>query len=63
MFTTSSGNINYVKWAFLAAVIDSTCIATTDNTSRSIRLNSSKQPHKPDYTSPLNILAISLYLC
>lgn len=44
----SSGNINSFKCYFLAVVIASTYIATTDKTSKSIRLNSSKQPHNPD---------------
>jgi len=46
--TVSSGNKNYFKCYFFAVQIASTYIATTESTSNSILLNSSKQPHKPD---------------
>lgn len=46
--TVSSGNENSFKCYFLAVVMDSTYMATTDKTSKSIRLNSSKHPHNPD---------------
>lgn len=63
IFSDSSGNINSVWPDFFADVIDSTYIATTDNTSKSILLNSSKQPHRPDWHNPLNIFAMSVNLC
>lgn len=45
---TSSGNINSLRCYFFAVVMASTYIATTESTSKSILLNSSKQPHNPD---------------
>ena len=35
-------------------------IEIADNCSSNKRLNSSKQPHAPDFTKPINILPIAL---
>lgn len=45
----------------LASRISSNYCAITDSTSTSMRLNSSRQLHAPDYTSPEKSLAIILY--
>lgn len=45
-------NINLGAWASLAAFIVMICCATTDKTSTSIRLNSSKQHQLPDWANP-----------
>ena len=51
-------NTNVVNFAEMALWMSSTCCATTDNTSRSMRLNSSKHAHAPDDASPLKNLPI-----
>jgi hypothetical protein len=47
ILSASSGNMKSGAPLFFALVILSTYIATTDKTSKSILLNSSKQPHNP----------------
>ena len=58
---TSPGKVNDLAFDFLAFCTASTCCATTDSTSSSMRLNSSKQPHAPLCARPLKILAQSVY--
>ena len=50
--TSPSVKTNCVLCSFLAASTMAICCAATDNTGRSIRLNSSKQPHDPDCARP-----------
>ena len=56
----SPGNVNVDAPTRLPFVIASTCCATTESTGSSMRLNSSKQPHKPAWHNPLKILAMSV---
>ena len=56
MLTTSpSVNMNSDFLSFLHINTTYICCAATDNTGSSIRLNSSKQPHEPDWARPLYI--------
>ena len=47
-----SVKINDVFLSFLHRSTMAICWAATDNTGNSIRLNSSKQPHEPDWAKP-----------
>ena len=46
-------NSNVSTWSWTALWMDKICCATTDNTSNSILLNSSKQAHAPELANPL----------
>ena len=50
-----SVNVNDFLSSRIDASTEPTCCATTESTSRSMRLNSSKQPQQPDCASPLKI--------
>ena len=52
--------LNFCTLARLAFWIVSTCCATTESTSSSMRLNSSKQAQAPAAARPLNILAMAM---
>lgn len=54
---SNAKDVNLSGWySFRAFNIELIYWATTDSTSTSIRLNSSKHPHPPVYISPENIL-------
>jgi len=55
-FNSVSSNISVFFPACIARWIVSICCATTDRTSRSIRLNSSKQDHAPVLANPCGII-------
>jgi len=57
----SSINKNLVLFSFNASNTHDTYEETTDKTSIEILLNSSKQPHAPDYDNPMNIYAITSF--
>ena len=66
MSTTSpSVKMNWVLRSFLQLRTIAICCAATDNTGRSIRLNSSKQPHAPDWARPggkTRIIHMNIYI-
>lgn len=49
-----SVKMNCVFLSFLHSNTMAICWAATDNTGNSILLNSSKQPHDPDWANPIN---------
>lgn len=48
-----SVNWNVFFFSRLLARTTATCWAATDSTGSSMRLNSSKQPHEPDWAKPV----------
>ena len=53
-------NTNRFSFALIAAIMLLICVATTDSTSTSMRLNSSRHAHAPVCARPLNILPVIL---
>ena len=58
--SSTPSNTNVLTRAATALWMHSTCCATTDRTSSSMRLNSSKHAHAPDAARPLKNLPIAL---
>jgi len=59
IFMSSPSKINVYFLSFIAFYIVITYYAITDKTSKSIRLNSSKQHHAPEEANPLKNLLIA----
>lgn len=49
-----SVKMKFLRRSFLQVSTMAICWAATESTDRSIRLNSSKQPHEPDWARPVN---------
>jgi molybdopterin-biosynthesis enzyme MoeA-like protein len=55
-----SSNRKRLSLAWMASWMERICCAMTDSTSRSMRLNSSKQAHAPEEARPLKNLPWSV---